>query len=217
MNLDMHIHTTFGSGDSSLTPKQLITESKKNNIQGFLLSEHSGGWDNHSINSMFSKTDLFAIPGIEVNTTMGHIIVIGLSSHIDGISNIRTLRKILNQKGGLMISAHPCRRLFDNPINNSNLLWPDGHNKELTPEIAAEHPLFSIVDEIETQNGSNSTKENEFASKIAESIGVVGIGGSDAHSTEGIGSCYTKFEKSITSSEELIEAIKSKSFTAISK
>ena len=45
----------------------------------------------------------------------------------------------------------------------------------------------------------------------------VGICGSDAHSTEGIGSCYTKFEKSITSSEELIEAIKSKSFTAISK
>ena len=112
-----------------------------------------------------------------------------------------------------MISAHPCRRLFDNPINNSNLLWPDGHNKELTPEIAAEHPLFSIVDEIETQNGSNSTKENEFASKIADLIGVGGIGGSDAHSTEGIGSCYTKFGKSITSSEELIEAIKSKSFT----
>ena len=217
MNLDMHIHTTHGSGDSSLKPEQLITEAKKSNLDGFLLSEHSGGWNNYSVTSVFAKTGLFAIPGLEVNTIMGHILVIGLNSHIDGISNIRTLRKILDQKGGLMISAHPCRRLFDTPLNNANLLWPEVSNGELTPQIASEHPIFSIVDEIETQNGSNSSIENEFAAKIAEIVGVVGLGGSDAHSSQGIGACYTKFYKSITSTEELIEAIKSKTFTPIAK
>lgn len=213
----MHIHTTHGSGDSNLTPNQLIIEAKKRKIHGFLLSEHSGGWTDHSINSFFAKSELIAIPGLEVATTMGHIIVIGLTSHIDGISNIRTLRKILDQKGGLMISAHPCRRLFDNPLNNSNLLWPEVQPEKLTPQIAAEHPIFSLVDEIETQNGSNSDIENEFASEIAKIVGAVGLGGSDAHSTQGVGACYTQFDETLTRKDELIEAIKSKSFTPQAK
>ena len=50
---------------------------------------------------------------------------------------------------------------------------------------------------------------------MAEELSCAGIGGSDAHIVSQIGKCGTKFDAPIETIDELVEALKSNSFTAI--
>ena len=69
-------------------------------------------------------------------------------------------------------------------------------------------PFFSYVDFIEVANGSNTDRENEFALSTASCLGKDGTGGSDAHSTHGIGKCVTQFEREVTDISGLITELK---------
>ncbi len=45
MIVDLHVHTSHGSGDSSLSPQELVEEARRIGLQGACLTEHSGPWD----------------------------------------------------------------------------------------------------------------------------------------------------------------------------
>ena len=92
-NFDLHVHTVKGSTDSGLLPEQLIAEAKRIGLNGLFLSEHGGGWNAAQIEHEFGKSDLVVTTGLEVNTDMGHIIVIGLDSYVSGIHKLNTLRE----------------------------------------------------------------------------------------------------------------------------
>ena len=53
---------------------------------------------------------------------------------------------------------------------------------------------------------------NLFALDVAGRLGLVGTGGSDVHSTHGLGKCITIFDGDIKSESDLIEALKAKAF-----
>ena len=55
-------------------------------------------------------------------------------------------------------------------------------------------------------NASNTLQENEFAYLVAKAKGLPSTGGSDAHSSSGVGRFATGFEREITSAEVLIES-----------
>ena len=80
-------------------------------------------------------------------------------------------------------------------------------------EEASRHPLFQVVDEIEVANGSNTDRENLFTLEVARHLGFGGTGGSDAHSTHGLGKCVTVFDGDVRTEADLIEAIKAKAFS----
>ena len=205
---DLHVHTTRGSSDSSLSPQELVLEANSIGLDGVLLTEHSGGWTDEEIENVFCGSSLTIIPGLEVNTDMGHVIVIGMTSHIDGIHKIEFLRRAVDRVGGLLIAAHPFRNFFDQGPNNSNLLFKNMSAQNLSPIDASKHPLFSYVDFIEVANGSNTDRENEFALSTANCLGKDGTGGSDAHSRHGIGKCATQFEREVTDISGLITELK---------
>ena len=56
-------------------------------------------------------------------------------------------------------------------------------------------------------NGACTSRENQFALKAAKLLGKPCTGGSDAHSTHGIGSGATVFERRITCQDELLEEL----------
>ena len=210
---DLHIHTVKGSSDSSLPPEQLIEEAQRIGLDGVCLTEHGGGWDDRTFRDTFEPSGLTVVRGLEVATDMGHVIVIGMHSYIDpGMHKIGDLRRAVERAKGVMISAHPFRNLFNRPPYNVNLVFtgPNGHPR--TPEEAAQHPLFKLVDDVEVANGANSEDENWFCHGVAQELGFSGTGGSDAHSVHGIGRCVTVFDGEVESEEDLIEAIKSKAF-----
>ena len=100
-NFDLHVHTVKGSSDSGLLPEQLIAEAKRINLDGVFLSEHGGGWNADLIESEFGESDLSVTTGLEVNTDMGHVIVIGLDSYVSGIHKFKILREKVDEVGGI--------------------------------------------------------------------------------------------------------------------
>ena len=68
---------------------------------------------------------------------------------------------------------------------------------------------------VETINGGSRGDEDSIARNMAEQLGYMGIGGSDAHIVSHIGRCATRFPNPIKSESELVEALKSGEFEAI--
>jgi predicted metal-dependent phosphoesterase TrpH len=71
-----------------------------------------------------------------------------------------------------------------------------------------ERALFKYVDAVEVMNSKVTEKENDFAAKVAEGLGVPSTGGSDAHEVDEVGIYATHFSDSIRSEKELVEALR---------
>lgn len=204
-----------GSSDSGLSPEQLIKEAQRIGLDGVCLTEHSGGWEERELADTFRDSGLTVISALEVNTDMGHILVFGLHRYVDGMHTAAGLRKAVDAAGGVMVAAHPFRNFFNRPPYNVNLLFKNFNgNRPTTSTAASKHPLFELVDDVEVANGSNTDQENRFTLDVARHIGFKGTGGSDAHSTHGIGKCVTIFDGDIRTESDLIEALRAKAFTA---
>jgi predicted metal-dependent phosphoesterase TrpH len=205
---DLHVHTTRGSSDSSLTPAQLAQRARDAGLDGVCLTEHGGGWTDRELEETFAGSGVTVIRGLEVDTDAGHVLVFGLTAYVNGMHRIEELRSVVDRAGGAMVSAHPFRNLFNRPPDNPNLLFHGLKEPPKTAEEAAGHRLFRLVDAIEVANGSNTERENRFALDVAAHLGLAGTGGSDAHSEHGLGKHVTVFDGSVTSERDLIDAIR---------
>ena len=61
-------------------------------------------------------------------------------------------------------------------------------------------------------NGANNEVENRFAQDVAKLLGRRGTGGSDAHSTNGLGKGVTMFQGKIRNEADLLEALRAGDF-----
>ncbi len=80
-------------------------------------------------------------------------------------------------------------------------------------EEAMSNPTFSHVHGLEVCNSMSTAQENDLALQVAEALGCVKFGGSDAHSTSAVGSCVTVFEDILTDERELVAALHSGHFS----
>ncbi|OGO52157.1 MAG: hypothetical protein A2148_09755 [Chloroflexi bacterium RBG_16_68_14] len=199
--IDMHIHTTRGASDSGLSPNELASEARRRGLTGIHISEHDRLWDRHALEEYRRRhADLLVANGMEVSTDLGHVLALGLREYVGGIRQAETLRRVADEQGAFLVATHPFRHYFD-PI------YFRRQGKEpftLTPEQAAKLPIFQLVDAIEVLNGANTVRENLFALRVAQVLGKPGTGGSDAHSTQGIGVYCTVLEREAASQEELL-------------
>jgi predicted metal-dependent phosphoesterase TrpH len=202
--VDMHLHTTNGASDSQLSPDDLAAVAARIGLTGVNVSEHDRVWDRYVLDAYREKhAPFFVNAGMEVSTDLGHVIAVGLPQYVGGIRHAEELRRALDAVGGYMIVAHPFRHWFD-PVTFRRL---GQEPPEMTPEAMAKLPIFSLVDAIEVLNGANTLRENRFALQVAEYLGKPGTGGSDAHSTSGIGIYTTVFERELQSSADLLEEL----------
>ena len=216
---DLHVHTNMGSPDSALTPEELVEEAKRLGLTGVMVAEHNG-WPRHDFDLFASRQDIVLVRALEVYTPMGHIISLGLDSHVTGpsggIETIQFLRETVVKLGGYMILAHPFRFLFDPAgIHTQNMLFEDPATVPRTPEEGANHPIFDLVDELEVVNGGNIEIENRFAQEVTRVLGRWGTGGSDAHSTQGMGKGTTVFRGHIRNANDLAEALREGDFIPV--
>ncbi|MDA1096077.1 MAG: CehA/McbA family metallohydrolase [Chloroflexi bacterium] len=201
MKLDLHVHTNWGSSDSGLSPQDLVRQAKEVGLDGVCVTEHGTVWDRYQLERFAKEHDFVIIPGMEVATDLGHITTFGLEGYAAGIHRAQTLRRALNAVDGFMIAAHPFRRMFDNPKVSG---WPKIHSLE----EAAELPIFSLVDEMEVVNGANNRRENLFALAVAKRLGKTGVGGSDSHSTNGLGAGGIVLERRVIDVQGFIEEMR---------
>lgn len=208
----MHVHTMGASSDSMLKPEDLAEIAHANGLSGFNAAEHDQVWERYRREAFREQyPDIFVNFGMEVSTDHGHILAIGLEGYISGIRRLAQLREEIDKVGGFLIVAHPFRHVFD-PVT---AMRKGSTPFDLSPEQAAELPVFKLVDAIEVGNGCNTHRENEFAYQVAQILGKSGTGGSDAHSNTGLGIFATGFTKAIATPEELLEELHAGRFEAV--
>lgn len=208
MIIDLHVHTSRGSGDSSLSPQELVAEARRIGLQGACLTEHGGPWDRFEFQRFASQQDgLLLVPALEVETEVGHITLFGLSIYVGGIANPQELRRVADASGAYVVLAHPFRNMFHKIPFSPNLLFKEPARYPATADEALEHPIFQLVDAIEVANGGNTDEENTFAWEVAQRLGKPMVGGSDAHSANGLGRCVTVFPEPLSSPDQFLKAL----------
>ena len=139
---------------------------------------------------------------MEVSTDLGHIIVFGIDQYHAGIRSCERLREVADEIGAFISVAHPFRHFFD-PVTFLRRGEPPF---SMTPAEAAQRMrVFQVVHGVEVGNGANTLRENSFAYRVPEILGKPMTGGSDAHSTSGIGAYTTVFPERLSSREEMLE------------
>jgi predicted metal-dependent phosphoesterase TrpH len=206
--VDLHLHTTRGSADSNLSPKDLIERARAIGIGAVCITEHDNIWDLKEIAAIATDAGVLCLRGMEVTTEMGHIGVFGLNEYVGGIYKLRELRKVVDGLGGIMVANHPFRYKLDprfSFINEDHEPIDPAH-----PERAAKLEIFKMCDAVEALNGACSEEENLFALKVARTLGLAEVAGSDSHSANSVGFVTTLLPSPVRTERELIDAIKAR-------
>ena len=201
MLIDLHTHTHPLSHDSLLSADELIEAAKAARLDGVCLTEHDFFWDPTEVAALRKRHNFLVIPGIEVNTEDGHIVVFGLDRFVYGMHRVHELARLAQTAGAVMIAAHPYRRQLPFELR---------HEGDWTQalERAVANPAVAHVTAIETQNGRGTDRENAFSTEVAARLNLPNTGSSDAHERKDIGRAATQLDRKITNLEGLITELR---------
>ena len=207
--IDLHTHTYPKSDDSFIDINDLVVEARSRGLDGICVTEHDSFWPQDEITAISVKHNFLVIPGAEINTDSGHVLVFGLDKYIFGMHNPEFLQKVVETAGGVMIAAHPYRRRFlEEPA-----LQPGAHEEMLQKALL--DSFLPQCNGVEIANGRGSSAENRFSKEIALKLGKSGTGGSDSHRLNQVGTVGTSFHNKINNVSDLISEIRSGFFEPI--
>ncbi|MCF8061373.1 MAG: PHP domain-containing protein [Deltaproteobacteria bacterium] len=192
------MHTSPASPCSSAPVDDLIREAVRIGLDGICLTDHNHVWRPETVDALRQKHGFLVLRGNEIITDQGDVIVFGLERDIQGITRLEDLRAEVLQAGGFMIAAHPFRGFLTFGVDKLGL----------TPEKAMQRKIFQYVDGVEILNGKVNEEENRFAGQVAQGLGLVLTGGSDAHEVEEVGRYATRLASPVRNEQDLIEALK---------
>ena len=202
MLIDMHTHTFPSSDDSFMSPDDLIEAAKEAGLDGVCLTEHDRFWDPDEVKALADKHSFLVLPGCEVNTDAGHVLVFGLDSYLFGMHKPDFLRRHVDGAGGVMIAAHPYRRRYRRERAHLEAEYAS------MVEQACADPLFGLCDAIEGLNGRATAGDTAFTADLARRLNMGMIGCSDGHRTKHIGTAATRFDIDVKNVEDLIRGIR---------
>ena len=206
MLIDLHTHSFPSSDDSFMSPDELVEQAKGQGLDGICVTEHDYFWDPAALLDLSRRHDFLVLPGCEVNTDGGHVLVFGLAKYVFGMHKIDRLRELVDDSGGVMIAAHPYRRRYLRDRAGD----PDAYRSMV--EDAYSDRFFSFCDGIEALNGRATDKENEFSIDVGGRLGFRMTGASDSHRSAHLGTVATRFYDKITCLDDLIDAVKAGRF-----
>ena len=206
MLIDIHTHTYPTSDDSALTPEELINESKRIGLDGICITDHDGFWDPLDIEKLAVKHDFLILPGCEVTTEEGHLLVYGLEKYIFGMHKSKFVKELVDEMDGAIVVAHPYRRVYRETAPQDKFSYDEMVGRALKNHV------FKLTDAIEIKNGRGSTSENLFSERLSQELSLPGTGASDAHSLKEVGTYATKFMDPVKNLRDFITALKSGRF-----
>lgn len=197
----MHVHTV-ASDDSTATIRGYIdlvlAYRRLHPFDGFVLTEHRSYTPGLDLRRYWDEYGVLVLQGIEMDTNLGHLLVYGINERVlerfDLTKRMHDGRRIiaeLENLGAVAVPSHPFRESVFGSVVERNFT-----------EVAGVHILESC-------NGQNSHQQNERAAALCTQHALPGLGGSDAHYVHPTWflTCATVFDDTVTSSEELVEAL----------
>ncbi len=208
MILDMHIHTNRYSGCSNIEPGLVIRRAKEAGLDGILLTEHGIRWPDGEVDALVKDsgvTDFLVFPAEEVacyspgGAFQGEFLVLGYPASLGSNKTADRLIEMVHEAGGVVLAAHPFKRL-----KTGNGYYGSG--------LSA---LKLKIDGLETEHPSYGDEERALARTVMETMGIAGVGSSDAHDLASIGKCRTVFERDVRDMKTLCEEIRAGHLKAV--
>jgi predicted metal-dependent phosphoesterase TrpH len=182
---DLHIHTTYSS-DSSVFPKTLVeTLVRHSFIKVAAVTDHDTVRACNITRQLASAYhDILIIPGVEISTPNGDVIVLGAEEMPEQPWTVENVVDFARERDLVSVVAHPYREYGMGDV--------------------AKNYKF---DAIEVLNGGSSPSANEQALDLAKLLGLPGTAGSDAHQQSDLCTVYTEIQASMDT-DEILHAIK---------
>ena len=205
MILDLHTHSIKSDdGRAKVNNYCQWIKSREIGIDGFVLTEHRQFDFESDYRELSDKFGITILKGAEVETEYGHVLVFGVTEELYkefdfGSIGLR-LEMVIEKSeehGAVAIPCHPGRPRVGMHAHIDEYGIPAG------------------VRIVEIFNGGSRGNEDDIAQQLAEDQNYQGIGGSDAHIVSHVGRCATKFDHTITTERELVEALNGSKFEAI--
>jgi len=172
IRVDLHVHTSF-SGDATINPKFVADAlNAHSTIKAVAITDHdtfTGYFQVRKLATVYQ--DLLIIPGIEVTTRQGDIILLGIEEKPPYMSTLKSVVDFARESVALIIIPHPYR------------VRGIGDAAEKIP-----------ADAVETVNPWASSTENKLAQKLAKARNLPEVAGSDAHKPEQLWTAYTEVD-----------------------
>jgi predicted metal-dependent phosphoesterase TrpH len=190
LKAETHCHTT--SSDGRHSPDQVILEASKKDLDFIAITDHDtfrGAILAQRAAKLRGLEKPVVIPGNEVRTTRGDVLVLCEKPLSKTKKDPWELRDLVEENNCVMIAAHPYS--FIEPA---------------VGDFVKEAP--ELFDAIEVWNATNLPFLNSKAAKVARQLGKPGTAGSDAHVKEEVGSAYTLVYIDEASVEGFLEAVR---------
>ncbi|NIO22495.1 MAG: PHP domain-containing protein [Candidatus Aenigmarchaeota archaeon] len=170
MLFELHCHSWYSKGtkvpwECMSSPKDIVKRAKRLGLSGVAITDHKTTKCWEEAKEEAKRLGLLFIPGIELQTSGGHLIALGINEGIENHLGLEETIERIHEQGGLAVAPHP----FD--------LKGDGIKNGI-----------KRADVVEVFNSMNLDKlSNKIAEKKANELGKPMVAGSDAHSLEMIG------------------------------
>lgn len=188
MRFDFHVHSCF-SKDSEASLESILFYAERNGLDGIAVCDHDtveGGLECARMAEEIGSRVL-VIPGIEVMSSKGHILVLGVEENIESHMSVRETISRARELGGVVIIPHPFK------LTSHGIGFVEGLD----------------ADAVETLNSRCITDgPNKKARMAARSLGLPEIGGSDAHIPQMVGLAYAEVDASEKSVDAVLSAIR---------
>lgn len=184
LTVDLHTHTRFFHGfPSRPTPfdplgrRLLELFAKRQRLDGVALTNHD-----YSLECGFS--DLVSIPGIEVSTTKGHVLVVGPDP-----PTVTNPHRMEPTELVSLAHDHDCAAIIAHPYRNSTVRGVDAPFDAV--EVNGKHP-----------------HGKDWVKRLARDRDLPIVGGSDAHYPVEVGQAYTVVDADTLTPESVVAAIR---------
>jgi predicted metal-dependent phosphoesterase TrpH len=187
LTCDLHVHTNY-SKDGESSVEEIIRAAEVAGLDAIAITDHDSV--DGAMKALACETSVLVIPGIEVTTKQGHLLVLGVTEIIPAGLDVETTVAIARRMGALLILPHPYH------------VWRHGVARRRKAGMM-------VVDAVESFNSRYIVgSANRKAERIALKLGKPCVGGSDAHNARfvGFGRTYVDAEKNVPAILDAIRA-----------
>lgn len=172
--LDLHVHSDT-SYDGHEPPALILEHAAEIGLDGVVVTDHDRIEGSLEAARLAPSFGLVGIPGVEVSTSDGHLLAIGVEDTPAKGLPLQSTIDTVHAMGGIAVVPHPFQR---------------------TRHGVRKRVLHTAdPDAIEAYNSMLFTGyQNRRASRYASAFGYPTVGGSDAHYLPNVGRAYTQID-----------------------
>ncbi len=160
---DLHVHTNR-SPDSSIPPGAALTRARELGLRGLAVTDHD------ALTPLKSPyEELLIVPGAELSTEWGDLLALGVLELPPPSLPVPELVDRIHSQGGVAVVPHA----FSDALGR----------------VCMNERVFEVIDRVDglEVTSPKASVDNDRARRVAEAHGKARVGGSDAHSLDGLG------------------------------